>query len=256
MRATTEPKIALSVAPADEIKTTTCYMCACRCGIRVHLKDGKVRVVDVPPPELDDWSVTAAMALVCLLPTYAALSASISNCNLEILLGAAVMTTLVRPPRVATAVLLGWRPTTIDIDVRWEPERDELFRAIPTIKEELQVNIEAAWPFDFIPEPPGWRDRCRFIVAGPTPELRHRTESCGGNGCRRRHSAALMRVRRRARLAAAARQDIDGPDRIEGRVPEADDVRLRNRIAHDRSGFIIGIAIVNDMNGGPQCDSA
>ena len=31
---------------ADEIKTTTCYMCACRCGIQVHLKDGKVRYID------------------------------------------------------------------------------------------------------------------------------------------------------------------------------------------------------------------
>ncbi|MGE3702470.1 MAG: molybdopterin-dependent oxidoreductase, partial [Hyphomicrobiaceae bacterium] len=32
--------------PADEIKTTTCYMCACRCGIRVFLKDGKVRYIE------------------------------------------------------------------------------------------------------------------------------------------------------------------------------------------------------------------
>ena len=42
----TEPEIALSVPSADEIKTTTCYMCACRCGIRVHLKDGRVRYID------------------------------------------------------------------------------------------------------------------------------------------------------------------------------------------------------------------
>src|SRR3546814_15653871 len=28
---------------ADEIKQTTCYMCACRCGINVYLKDGKIR---------------------------------------------------------------------------------------------------------------------------------------------------------------------------------------------------------------------
>ncbi|MEZ5850965.1 MAG: molybdopterin oxidoreductase family protein [Hyphomicrobiaceae bacterium] len=41
-----EPKVATSVPPADEIKTTTCYMCACRCGIQVHLKDGKVRYID------------------------------------------------------------------------------------------------------------------------------------------------------------------------------------------------------------------
>jgi sulfite dehydrogenase (quinone) subunit SoeA len=41
-----EPDIALSEPSADEIKTTTCYMCACRCGIRVHLKDSQVRYID------------------------------------------------------------------------------------------------------------------------------------------------------------------------------------------------------------------
>ncbi|MBG1232606.1 molybdopterin oxidoreductase family protein [Aestuariivirga litoralis] len=43
---TAEPKINLSPKGWDEIKTTTCYMCACRCGIRVHLKDGKVTYID------------------------------------------------------------------------------------------------------------------------------------------------------------------------------------------------------------------
>src|SRR6516225_8330798 len=32
-----------------EIKTTTCYMCACRCGIRVHLRDGEIRYIDGNP---------------------------------------------------------------------------------------------------------------------------------------------------------------------------------------------------------------
>ena len=32
-----------------EIKTTTCYMCACRCGIRVHLRDGQVRYIEGNP---------------------------------------------------------------------------------------------------------------------------------------------------------------------------------------------------------------
>jgi len=32
-----------------EIKHTTCYMCACRCGIRVHLQDGKLRYIDGNP---------------------------------------------------------------------------------------------------------------------------------------------------------------------------------------------------------------
>ncbi len=41
-----EPQVALSTSPADEVKCTTCYMCACRCGIKVYLKDGKVRYIE------------------------------------------------------------------------------------------------------------------------------------------------------------------------------------------------------------------
>ncbi len=33
-------------ALADQVKHTTCYMCACRCGIKVHLKDGVVRYIE------------------------------------------------------------------------------------------------------------------------------------------------------------------------------------------------------------------
>ncbi|OOZ41964.1 formate dehydrogenase [Solemya pervernicosa gill symbiont] len=32
-----------------EVKNTTCYMCACRCGIRVHLRDGQVRYIQGNP---------------------------------------------------------------------------------------------------------------------------------------------------------------------------------------------------------------
>src|SRR5690606_39001696 len=35
-----EPALDLSPSPGDEVRTTTCYMCACRCGIKVWLKDG------------------------------------------------------------------------------------------------------------------------------------------------------------------------------------------------------------------------
>ena len=34
---------------ATEVKTTTCYMCACRCGIRVHLRDGEIRYIEGNP---------------------------------------------------------------------------------------------------------------------------------------------------------------------------------------------------------------
>lgn len=63
----------------------------------------------------------------------------------------------------STAVLLGWRESTVDVDVRFEPETDEIFRAIPRLKEELQINVELASPPDFIPELPGWRDRSIYI---------------------------------------------------------------------------------------------
>ena len=41
-----EPHIDLSRLTADEVKTTTCYMCACRCGIRVHLTNGRLRYIE------------------------------------------------------------------------------------------------------------------------------------------------------------------------------------------------------------------
>ena len=63
----------------------------------------------------------------------------------------------------ATAVLLGWRLTTIDVDIRVIPEDDRLFRALPTLKETLRINVELACPADFIPELPGWQDRSPFI---------------------------------------------------------------------------------------------
>src|SRR5215470_6549987 len=63
----------------------------------------------------------------------------------------------------ATAVLMGWRDTTIDVDLRFEPELDELFRALPDIKENLDINVELAAPSDFIPPLPGWRERSSYI---------------------------------------------------------------------------------------------
>jgi sulfite dehydrogenase (quinone) subunit SoeA len=41
-----EPRINVSPKTWDETKTTTCYMCACRCGIKVYLKDGTVKYIE------------------------------------------------------------------------------------------------------------------------------------------------------------------------------------------------------------------
>jgi len=47
--ATVQETVEPSQVVADEIKTTTCYMCACRCGIRVYLKNGQVRYIEGNP---------------------------------------------------------------------------------------------------------------------------------------------------------------------------------------------------------------
>jgi anaerobic selenocysteine-containing dehydrogenase len=41
-----EPRVDTAPKVSDEIKQTTCYMCACRCGINVHLRDGKIRYIE------------------------------------------------------------------------------------------------------------------------------------------------------------------------------------------------------------------
>jgi len=64
----------------------------------------------------------------------------------------------------ATAVLMGWRDATIDIDLKIVPENDDLLRSLPRLKESLHLNLELAAPDDFIPELPGWQERSRFIA--------------------------------------------------------------------------------------------
>ena len=63
----------------------------------------------------------------------------------------------------ASAVLLGWRAATIDVDLKIIPETDEILRSLPRLKERLHVNIELASPDDFIPELPGWQERSQFV---------------------------------------------------------------------------------------------
>jgi hypothetical protein len=59
----------------------------------------------------------------------------------------------------ATAVWHGWRASSIDVDLKLDPEPAGVFEAIAKLKTELQVNIELASPDKFIPAVPGWRER-------------------------------------------------------------------------------------------------
>src|SRR5437762_985037 len=63
----------------------------------------------------------------------------------------------------ATALLLGFRDQTIDIDLKLDPEPEGVFEAIAYLKDRLQLNVELASPDDFIPSAPDWRERSRPI---------------------------------------------------------------------------------------------
>ncbi len=73
----------------------------------------------------------------------------------------------------ASAVLFDWRSSTIDVDLEIRPEADDILRAIPAIKESLQVNVELASPSHFIPELPGWEDRSLFIARHGSLSFHH-----------------------------------------------------------------------------------
>jgi hypothetical protein len=73
----------------------------------------------------------------------------------------------------ATAVLHGWRPMTIDIDIKPEPEPAGLFEAIASLKNELDINVELASPDQFIPALPGWHERSLFIATHGFIEFFH-----------------------------------------------------------------------------------
>ena len=73
----------------------------------------------------------------------------------------------------ATAVLYGWRSTTIDLDLRFDPDRDSLLRAVPELKERLRINLELASPEDFVPVTSDWRARSPFIESHGSLSFHH-----------------------------------------------------------------------------------
>ena len=90
----------------------------------------------------------------------------------------AIAAAAVEPGRIyltggATAVLRGWRDSTVDIDLKLVPDSDRMLRAIPDLKESLHINVELASPSDFLPELPGWQDRSPFIAREGTIDFHH-----------------------------------------------------------------------------------
>lgn len=72
-----------------------------------------------------------------------------------------------------SAVLVGWRSSTMDIDLAMRPESDALLRAIPALKERLRINVELASPDQFIPIPEGWESRSPVVTTIGKLTVRH-----------------------------------------------------------------------------------
>jgi hypothetical protein len=73
----------------------------------------------------------------------------------------------------ATAVLVGWRASTLDVDLKLVPEEEEQLRAIRRLKDELSINVELASPADFIPVRSGWEERSPYVAREGRLTFRH-----------------------------------------------------------------------------------
>jgi len=62
----------------------------------------------------------------------------------------------------ATALLHGWRSTTIDVDLKPDPEPPGLFEALAVLKDELDINVELAQPRS-IHTSCAWLERAQFV---------------------------------------------------------------------------------------------
>jgi hypothetical protein len=73
----------------------------------------------------------------------------------------------------ATALLLGFRDQTIEIDLKLDPEPQGVFEAIARLKNSLDINVELDSPDDFIPPRRLWREHSRHIATIGKVEFFH-----------------------------------------------------------------------------------
>jgi anaerobic selenocysteine-containing dehydrogenase len=63
-------RVETSARVSDTVKCTTCYMCACRCGIRVHLKDERIRFIEGNPDHPVNKGVLCAKGSAGIMQHY------------------------------------------------------------------------------------------------------------------------------------------------------------------------------------------
>jgi len=118
----------------------------------------------------------------------------------------------------ATAVLRGWRGSTVDVDIFVEPDL-ELLRSVPELKERLSINVELASPRDFVPVASDWRSRSPFIERIGKVSFHHFDL----------HAQALSKVERgHEQDIADVRAMLEGGD-----IDPRSMWRYHDRVAHD-----------------------
>jgi hypothetical protein len=140
-----------------------------------------------------------------------------------------------------SAVLLGWREMTIDVDLKADPEPLGFFESLPQLKEALDINIELAAPDQFVPPLSGWRDRSQFIARHGTISFYHYDF----------YSQALAKIERahardRRDVGHMIESSLVQPNRLAGmfaeveaqliRYPAIDSDLLRKRVAAVAAG--------------------
>lgn len=73
----------------------------------------------------------------------------------------------------ATAVLLGWRDATVDVDIKVVPDDGTLLRQLPQLKDALELNVELASPDLFVPVRNGWEHRSPWETTEGHLVVRH-----------------------------------------------------------------------------------
>ncbi|MEI8281706.1 MAG: DUF6036 family nucleotidyltransferase [Armatimonadota bacterium] len=73
----------------------------------------------------------------------------------------------------STALLLGVRDQTVDIDIKLDPEPKGIFASISSLKESLSISVELASPDQFVPALPNWKERSEFITKSGQVEFFH-----------------------------------------------------------------------------------
>jgi anaerobic selenocysteine-containing dehydrogenase len=65
-----EPELAMHEPVGDVVKQTTCYMCACRCGINVHLRGDRIRYIEGNPAHPVNRGVLCAKGSAGIMQHY------------------------------------------------------------------------------------------------------------------------------------------------------------------------------------------